>query len=72
MDVIFDSWDELINALRTDYTTSLKDACKLLKSSRNWVNQYIRPHVKSIYLNNNIRGQKSMLKILNIQNGVTL
>lgn len=60
MNVIFDSWDELINALRTDYTTSLKDACKLLKSSRNWVNQYIRPHVKSIYLNNNIRGQKSI------------
>ena len=53
------NWDEIIEALRYEYTTSLKDACKLLKASRNWVNQYVRPHVKCIYLNNNIRAEKS-------------
>lgn len=53
------NWNDIIEALRYEYTTSLKDICQLLKASRNWVNQYVRPYVKCIYLNNNIRANKS-------------
>ena len=51
----FESWDLMINALKYDYTTSLRNVCQLLKASRNWVNQYIRPFVKHVYLNSNMR-----------------
>lgn len=59
MEINEKNWDSLIESLRFEYTTSLKDACMLLKASRNWINQYVRPHVKCIYLNNNIRTNKA-------------
>lgn len=59
MDVKFDSWNKLLDALRYEYTTSLKDVCKMLKASRDWVNTYVRPNVRSTYLNNNIRAERS-------------
>lgn len=59
MKVTFDTWDELINALKHDYTSSLKDVCKMLKISRSTLDSYIRPHVKYVYLNNNIRSEHS-------------
>lgn len=46
------NWEEVIKALETEYTLSFKDICRILKVSRNWVNQYIRPYVDSIYLTN--------------------
>lgn len=53
LDIKFDTWDELITALKHTYTTSFRDVCELLKTSRNWVNQYIRPKVSCVYIGNN-------------------
>jgi hypothetical protein len=58
-DVQFHSWEELLNGLSTEYTTSFRDVCKLLKSSRVWVNKYIRPFVKSTYIRSNKRGDNT-------------
>lgn len=49
------TWGETLELLRYEYTLSIRDVCKLLKASRSWVNRYIKPHVRSIYLNSNVR-----------------
>ena len=54
------TWAETLEALRTDYTLSIRDVCRLLKASRQWVNRYIRPHVDTIYLNSGKRGDYSI------------
>lgn len=36
--------------LETQYTLSIAEACKILRCSREWIARYIRPNVKSIYL----------------------
>lgn len=54
------TWAEVIEALRHDYTLTIRDVCQLLKASRPWVNRYIRPHVESIYLNSGKRGDYSV------------
>lgn len=46
----FDSWNELVTALDTEYTISIKQVCRIMKSSRNWVNRYITPNVHHIYI----------------------
>lgn len=43
-------WSECIAALESDFKTSIKDVCCILKCSRSWVQKYIRPHVHYIYL----------------------
>lgn len=48
--VSLDSWSDVIHALDTEYTVSLRDVCQMLKSSRPWVNTYIKPFVRHIYL----------------------
>ena len=50
------TWTETLEALKHDYTLSIRDVCRLLKASRQWVNRYIRPHVDTIYLNSGKRG----------------
>ena len=55
-DVTFQSWEDLIEGLRSDYTLSFKDVCVMLKASRTWVNQYVRPNVPAVYINSNHRG----------------
>lgn len=52
----FETWEQLLEALQTEYTLSFKDVCKLFKASRSWVTQHIKPYVKSIYITNNRRG----------------
>lgn len=61
--VQLESWQEVLEALQTTYTTSFKDVCRLLRASRPWVNQYIKPFVPSIYLNSNLRGDKKTLRV---------
>ena len=56
-DVRFESWHQLLDALKTDYTTSFKDVCRTLRASRTWVNNYIRPFVHSTYISNGRRGE---------------
>lgn len=56
VEIKFTSWDSLIMALKDTYTTSFKDVCKMLKASRAWINRYVRPNVKSVYISNNRRG----------------
>ena len=56
LDVTLESWKDLIEALQGDYTLSFKDICMMLKSSRTWVNQYVRPNVHSVYIKSNHRG----------------
>ena len=48
----FDTFDKLIYALKTKYTLSFKQACKQLKCSRSWAQQYIRPNIPCVYLPN--------------------
>lgn len=50
------SWEELLLALKTEYTLSIRDVCCLFKASRLWVSTYVKPHIKTIYVNNNRRG----------------
>lgn len=57
--VRFESWEALIDALRDEYTISFKGACRILKASRSWVNRYVRPFVRSTYIRNNRRGDKT-------------
>ena len=47
------TWKETLHLLDTEYTTSIKDVCQTLKTSREWVNRYIRPHARTIYVNTN-------------------
>lgn len=54
----FESFNELIEAAKYQYTLSLKEACMMLKCSRSWAQKYIRPHVKSIYLSNGMNPDK--------------
>lgn len=54
--VQLESWCEVVEALQTTYTTSFKDVCRLLRASRPWVNQYIKPFVPSLFLSTNRRG----------------
>lgn len=56
------SWEELLLALRTEYTLSFRDVCRIFKASRVWVNNYIKPYVRTIYLNNNRRGDMQVGK----------
>ena len=56
LDVTFENWNDLICALETDYTISLKDVCMQLKSSRTWINQFVRPNVPALYIGSNNRG----------------
>lgn len=50
-------WDACLDALDKEYTMSLREACRILKSSREWVDRYIRPHVSYIYLSRGIGGK---------------
>ena len=54
------TWAETLEALRSEYTLSIRDVCRMLKASRQWVNRYIKPHVDAIYLNSGKRGDFSV------------
>lgn len=61
--VQFGSWKDLIDALDTIYTISFKDACRILRASRPWANQYIKPFVPSVFINSSQRGDASSGKV---------
>lgn len=46
------TWKKTLEMLRTEYTISLRDICKIMRTSRQWVNQFITPNVKKIFLDN--------------------
>ena len=48
----FDDWEDMLHNLQDVYTISFKDACRIFKASRTWVNRYIRPNVRCLYLSN--------------------
>lgn len=54
------TWEEILKALEETHTTSIRDACMMLKASRPWVNRYIKPHVDALYLNSGRRGDSQM------------
>ena len=45
-------WAACKNALATEYTLTVKDMCKALMASRQWVDRYVLPHLHYIYLSN--------------------
>ena len=51
----FNNFPELLKACQTTYTLPFKHACQMLKCSRSWAQNYIRPHVPCVYLSNGIR-----------------
>lgn len=69
----FDSWTDLVAALESKYTTSLREVCQMLKSSREWVNRYIRAFVSCVYVRSNKRGETKAgidwLRVASIQLG---
>ena len=46
------SWKELIEKLRNEYTVSIKDCCKALKVNKPWAKKYIFNNVDAIKLSN--------------------
>ena len=48
----FRTWEETLELLKTEYMLSLRNICQIMKASREWVNQYISPNVRKIYLDN--------------------
>ena len=52
----FNNLSSLLEACKTKYTLPFKQACQMLKCSRSWAQNYIRPYVPCIYLRNGIRG----------------
>ena len=61
--VQFESWKDLIDALDTTYTLSFKDVCRILRASRPWANQYVKPFVPSVFINSSQRGDARSGKI---------
>ena len=45
-------WQACLEALKTEYTLSTKDICRMLKCSRSWMTRYIKPHVHYIFISN--------------------
>ena len=45
-------WQALLKALETEYTISMRDVCRMLKCTRPWVNEYVRPFVHYVYISN--------------------
>lgn len=43
-------WQKCLDELRENYTMSVREACKILKCDRSWVQKYVRPNVHYIYL----------------------
>lgn len=43
-------WQKCLDELRKNYTMSVREACKILKCDRSWVQKYVRPNVHYIYL----------------------
>lgn len=60
LDKQFDSWLDLMTALKYHYTTSFSEVCNILQASRSWVNRYVRPNVSAVYINNNKRADGSV------------
>lgn len=56
--VQFTTWNQTLVALKEVFTISFRDACRLLRASRSWVNDYIKPNVPYIYLSSGLRGEK--------------
>lgn len=54
--VKYDSIEELLEALKTTYTLSFRDICKIFKCERPWVNSYIKPRIHYVYLSNGFSG----------------
>lgn len=52
--VKLNSWDELKNAMQTEYTISFWDVCELLKCSRPYVTTYISPHIPYIKISTGV------------------
>lgn len=48
--VFVEGWDKIGYLLQTTYRLSTKDICRRLQCSRSWVNKYVRPHVKHVYV----------------------
>ena len=77
VDVTFDTFEEVLIALETDYTISLRSACQQLKASRTWVTQFIRPNVSTLYIRSNKRGDDiegiNWVKLarIRLENGMT-
>lgn len=63
-----DGWQRALDMLSTTHTLSTKQICKLLKTSRGWVNKNISPYVDRIYIANG-RGDKGGMSWLFIASG---
>lgn len=62
-------WDNVLDALKEEYTISFRDICKMLKVSRSWVNRYIKPNVDAIYLSNGKAGGVPWTSVASVQLG---
>lgn len=58
-----EKWADLLEALQTTYTISFKEVCRILRASRPWANQYVKPFVPYVFINSSQRGDTSSGKI---------
>lgn len=58
-----ESWADLLRALETTYTISFKEVCRILRASRPWTNQYVKPFVPCVFINSSQRGDHTTGKI---------
>lgn len=58
-----EKWADLLAALETTYTISFKDVCRILRASRSWTNQYVKPFVPYVFINSGQQGDTSSGKV---------
>lgn len=58
-----EKWADLLEALENTYTISFKEVCRILRASRPWANQYVKPFIPYVFINSSQRGDTSSGKI---------
>lgn len=60
----FDSFADVVNAASDEFTLTIKEACQILRCSRTWFCEYIRPNIEYIYLSNGSGGGPDYARIV--------
>ena len=60
----FDSFADVVNAASEEFNLTIKEACQILRCSRNWFCDYVRPNIEYIYLSNGSSGGPDYARIV--------
>lgn len=59
-------WSACIDSLQGDFTLTLRQMCQFLKVDRSWLNRYVKPHLRYIYLSNGVGKSANYLEAYNL------